>query len=244
MSTADVAVLGAVAGFTIFLGLPMGRVEMQNVRVKTLLNGISAGILAFLLVNILANAGNVLDGSLAAAQSGGSESALARANVNPIGKLKSVPVELTSVSGGGLDGQANNTLTFKPVVPTDIGMGTVLVIRTLVPFVNAPGSTDSTRLTADKQTFRSGDYQAAVQDYNKVLDQYPGGNKGAAAQLKKGFALLELGQRDDGIKELRSLISRYPKSPEALQARDRLSKLGAAGAASKPRPSRPSPRHP
>ena len=57
MSTAGVAVLGAVAGFTIFLGLPMGRVEMQNVRVKTLLNGISAGILAFLLVDILANAG-------------------------------------------------------------------------------------------------------------------------------------------------------------------------------------------
>jgi ZIP family zinc transporter len=72
MSTADVAVLGAVAGFTIFLGLPMGRVEMQNVRVKTLLNGISAGILAFLLVDILANAGDVLDESLATAQAGGS----------------------------------------------------------------------------------------------------------------------------------------------------------------------------
>jgi ZIP family zinc transporter len=72
MSTAEVAVLGAVAGFTIFLGLPMARVEMQNVRLKTLLNGISAGILAFLLVDILANAGEVLDGSLASAQSGGS----------------------------------------------------------------------------------------------------------------------------------------------------------------------------
>ncbi|HEY6680227.1 MAG TPA: zinc permease, partial [Actinomycetota bacterium] len=64
MSTAQVAVLGAVAGFTIFLGLPMARVEMQNVRLKTLLNGISAGILAFLLVDILANAGEVLEGSL------------------------------------------------------------------------------------------------------------------------------------------------------------------------------------
>jgi len=72
MSTAEVAVLGAVAGFTIFLGLPMARVEMQNVRLKTLLNGISAGILAFLLVDILANAGEVLEGSLTSAQSGGS----------------------------------------------------------------------------------------------------------------------------------------------------------------------------
>jgi tol-pal system protein YbgF len=90
--------------------------------------------------------------------------------------------------------------------------------------------------------YRQSNFNGAVQAYNKVLDQYPGGNKSAAAQLKKGYALLELGQRDAGIQELRSLISRYPKSPEALQARDRLTKLGAAGAASK-KPARPSPSH-
>jgi len=90
--------------------------------------------------------------------------------------------------------------------------------------------------------YRQANYNGAVQAYNKVLDQYPGGNKSAAAQLKKGYALLELGQRDAGIQELRSLISRYPKSPEALQARDRLNKLGAAGAASR-KPARPSPSH-
>jgi tol-pal system protein YbgF len=90
--------------------------------------------------------------------------------------------------------------------------------------------------------YRRGNYAAAIVDYNKVLDQYPGGNKGPAAQLKKGFALLETGQRDAGVQELRSLIARYPKSPEAMQAKDRLTKLGVAGAASKP--ARPSPRHP
>jgi tol-pal system protein YbgF len=89
--------------------------------------------------------------------------------------------------------------------------------------------------------YRQGNFNGAVQAYNKVLDQYPGGNKTAAAQLKKAYALLELGQRDAGVQELRSLISRYPKSPEALQARDRLNKLGAAGAASKGKAPRPSP---
>jgi tol-pal system protein YbgF len=92
-------------------------------------------------------------------------------------------------------------------------------------------------------SYRQGNYAGAVQAYNKVLDQYPGGNKTAAAQLKKAYALLELGQRDAGVQELRSLISRYPKSPEALQARDRLTKLGAAGAASKGKTPRPSPSH-
>jgi tol-pal system protein YbgF len=91
--------------------------------------------------------------------------------------------------------------------------------------------------------YRQGNFSGAVQAYNKVLDQYPGGNKTAAAQLKKAYALLELGQREAGVQELRSLISRYPKSPEALQARDRLTKLGAAGAASKGKTPRPSPSH-
>jgi len=91
--------------------------------------------------------------------------------------------------------------------------------------------------------YRQGNFNGAVQAYNKVLDQYPGGNKTAAAQLKKAYALLELGQRDAGVQELRSLISRYPKSPEALQARDRLNKLGAAGAASRGKTPRPSPSH-
>jgi tol-pal system protein YbgF len=92
--------------------------------------------------------------------------------------------------------------------------------------------------------YRRGNFEAAVQDYNKVLDQFPGGNKGAAAQLKKGYALLELGQKDAGVKELRSLIARYPKSPEAIQAKDRLARLGVAGATSRGKIPRPSPRHP
>src|SRR5262249_6389857 len=90
--------------------------------------------------------------------------------------------------------------------------------------------------------YRQGNFQKAILAYNKVLDQYPGGNKAAAAQLKKGYALLDAGQKDAGVQELRSLISRYPKSPEAAQAKDRLTRLGvAAGAAS--RPARPSPSH-
>lgn len=85
--------------------------------------------------------------------------------------------------------------------------------------------------------FRQGDFQQAVVSYDKVLEQYPGGNKVPAAQLKKGFALLELGQRDAGTKELNSLITRYPRSIEAAQARERLRKLGPT-ASKKPSPRR------
>lgn len=120
-----------------------------------------------------------------------------------------------------------------------------LASQEFAQYLQAYGNTDlagNAQFYLGEIAYRQNNFSGAVQAYNKVLDQYPGGNKTAAAQLKKAYALLELGQRDAGVQELRSLISRYPKSPEALQARDRLTKLGAAGAASK-KPARPSPSH-
>ena len=75
--------------------------------------------------------------------------------------------------------------------------------------------------------FKQANYQQAAQSYDQVLQNFPSGNKAASAQLKKGFALIELGKQDDGVTELRHLVQRYPHSPEALQARERLRKLGA-----------------
>ena len=87
--------------------------------------------------------------------------------------------------------------------------------------------------------YKQGNYKQAVQDYDKVIEQYPSGNKASAAQLKKAYALLNLNQRDAGVRELRSLVARYPKSLEAQQARERLNSLGATSTASKPSPTRP-----
>jgi tol-pal system protein YbgF len=80
--------------------------------------------------------------------------------------------------------------------------------------------------------FRGGNYAQAVKEYDKVLEQYPGGNKTSAAQLKKGLALIQLGQKDAGVRELQSLIQRYPKSIEAATARDQLRKMGVGTSAS------------
>ena len=76
--------------------------------------------------------------------------------------------------------------------------------------------------------FKQANYQQAAESYDAVLQNFPSGTKGPSAQLKKGFALIELGKQDDGVAELRRVLQRYPRSPEALQARDRLRKLGVA----------------
>jgi tol-pal system protein YbgF len=69
-------------------------------------------------------------------------------------------------------------------------------------------------------------FKDAVKAYNAVLEDFSGSPKAPAAQLRKGLALLQLGQKDPGIHELRSLIQRYPQTPEALQARSKLNALG------------------
>lgn len=76
--------------------------------------------------------------------------------------------------------------------------------------------------------FRQGNYQQAAKDYDQVLQNFSSGNKAASAELKKGFALIELKQKEAGIAALRHVIQRYPRSNEALQAQDRLRKLGVA----------------
>jgi len=76
--------------------------------------------------------------------------------------------------------------------------------------------------------YRQSDFQQAVKFYDQVLQNFPSGAKAAAAQLKKGASLIQLGQKDDGIKELRHVIQRYPRSVEATQAREQLRKLGVS----------------
>jgi tol-pal system protein YbgF len=72
--------------------------------------------------------------------------------------------------------------------------------------------------------YRAGNFPKAIEQYDLVLQNFPSGNKAAAAQLKKGFALIELGKDDEGMQELRHVIQRYPKSNEAVQAREKLRK--------------------
>jgi tol-pal system protein YbgF len=77
-------------------------------------------------------------------------------------------------------------------------------------------------------SYRQGNYPAAIKNYDLVLQSFPDGNKAAAAELKKGYALVELGKKDDGVTSLRHVVQRYPRSNEALQAKEKLHKLGVA----------------
>jgi TolA-binding protein len=74
--------------------------------------------------------------------------------------------------------------------------------------------------------YRGGRYAAAIKAYDSVMDQYPDSNKVPVSHLHKGMALIALNQKDAGVREFRTLIQRFPNSPEAMQARSKLSGMG------------------
>jgi ZIP family zinc transporter len=67
MSGAAVVGLGAIAGLTIFLGLPIGRLRRASPGLRATLNAIAMGILVFLLWDVLTHAVEPVESALTAA---------------------------------------------------------------------------------------------------------------------------------------------------------------------------------
>ena len=70
MSTAQTLVLGAIAGFTIFLGLPIGRMQNVPASVKAFLSATATGILLFLFWDVLSGAVDPVESALEAGRAG------------------------------------------------------------------------------------------------------------------------------------------------------------------------------
>ena len=64
MSSGEILFLGAVAGATIFLGLPVGRMQSLNPKVKSFLSAMATGILLFLFWDVVSAAVEPVEGAL------------------------------------------------------------------------------------------------------------------------------------------------------------------------------------
>ena len=62
MTLLETTLLGALAGFTIFLGLPFGRLHRLGSRVRVGLAMFAVGILAFIFVDVMAHAIEIVEG--------------------------------------------------------------------------------------------------------------------------------------------------------------------------------------
>jgi tol-pal system protein YbgF len=75
--------------------------------------------------------------------------------------------------------------------------------------------------------YTQGQFQVALDAYNKVIENYPKSFKTASARMKKGFCLVELGQKASAVRELRSVVRLYPGTDEAKRAAAKLREMGA-----------------
>jgi ZIP family zinc transporter len=70
VSFTDTVLLGAIAGFTIFLGLPIARLRNPRPALQAFLNALATGILVFLLWDILSKAKEPIQEAMDAARNG------------------------------------------------------------------------------------------------------------------------------------------------------------------------------
>jgi ZIP family zinc transporter len=70
MSTGQILLLGALAGLTIFIGLPIGRMHRVSLQTKGFLSAAATGILIFLLWDVLSGAVNPVEQALENGQTG------------------------------------------------------------------------------------------------------------------------------------------------------------------------------
>jgi tol-pal system protein YbgF len=76
--------------------------------------------------------------------------------------------------------------------------------------------------------FKQKQYEQAISEYDRLISAYPKSFKIASARYRKGMALIELGQKTAGVRELREVIKRYPNTDEDRFARAKLKELGVA----------------
>jgi tol-pal system protein YbgF len=72
-------------------------------------------------------------------------------------------------------------------------------------------------------------YPIALQSFDTLLQRFPGSTKAPDAMLKRGFALIELGQAGPGAAALERLVGEYPGSDAARLATSRLRTLQLQG---------------
>ena len=70
LSFAQTIALGALAGFTIFLGLPVGRLQLLGSRPRVALAMFSVGVLAFIFVDVLSSGLSIVEDALQSVKDG------------------------------------------------------------------------------------------------------------------------------------------------------------------------------
>ena len=169
--------------------------------------------------------------SLDAKISGGGGSAPATGGSSPGGPIAQ-PTSTALPPAGAPSGPAPSADTLYSNGLRDITSGKYELARQeFQDYLKHYGDTDlapNAQFYLGEIAYSQKNYELAVSEYDRVLTAYPKSFKLAPAHLKKGMALIELGQKTAGVRELREVIKRFPGNEEERRARAKLKELGVA----------------
>jgi tol-pal system protein YbgF len=73
--------------------------------------------------------------------------------------------------------------------------------------------------------YSQGDFESAVRAYDRVISDYPDGDKVPGAYYKRGLSLQELGLVDLARQSFEFAVKNYPDTPAGIMAKQRLDRL-------------------
>lgn len=84
---------------------------------------------------------------------------------------------------------------------------------------------DNSRFWIADSYYRDKWYEKAILEYQRVIEEYPKGNKVPSALLKQAYSFANLGEKGNARLILKDLIKKYPQTQEAETAKEKLKTL-------------------
>lgn len=84
---------------------------------------------------------------------------------------------------------------------------------------------DNSQFWIGETYYREKWYEKAILEYQKVIENYPSGNKIPAALLKQGLSFLNIGETNNARLVLKELVAKHPGTNEAAIAKQKLESL-------------------
>ena len=84
---------------------------------------------------------------------------------------------------------------------------------------------DNAQFWIGETYYREKWYEKAILEYQKVIENYPSGNKIPAALLKQGLSFLNIGETNNARLVLKELVAKHPSTNEATIAKQKLESL-------------------
>jgi len=97
--------------------------------------------------------------------------------------------------------------------------------QTLIKMYPKSNNADNAQFWIGEIYYREKWYEKSILEYQKVIEDYPRGNKVPASLLKQGLAFFNIGDKANARLILKELVKKFPKSNEAKIAEQKLKGL-------------------